>query len=805
MLKHFFTTSIRSLFKQKGYLFINVLGLAVGLTCFMLIALYVLNELSYDRFNTKVDRIYRVKIKGQMSGQELNQAITAAPMAKALITDYPEVESVTRFAKFGAWLIQYNEKSFNEDHVVFADSSFFDVFDYLLLRGNPHTALDKPRSMILTEETAKRYFGDEDPIGKSLKVEEDTVHYLVTGVMQNPPENAHFHFDMLGSLNSLRNSMNNNWVSHNYYTYIVVKDGVSINQLEEKLQDMVVKYVGPQLKQILGISLDDFKNAGNFFGYYLQPLKDIHLRSDLQEEFEPNGNMSYVYMFSIIAVLILIIAIINFVNLATAKSSTRAKEVGLKKVVGATRQRLILQFTGESLMLSVFATLIALLATKIVLPNFNNLIGLTLTTDFLVSLPGISFLVLLTVFVGIMAGLYPAFVLAAFKSGDALKGKVRSGVRTSWLRSVFVVVQFTISIAIIIGAIVVFKQLDFMQNKDLGFDKEQLLIVRRPDALNNHLESFKNDLLQNSNIKAVANSRAIPGKEYSNNGMMKADDPQKNTFLLMQNRVSFDYPSTLGLDLVEGRFFSKDFGTDSTAIIINEAAVKLFGFDEPLGKRILQPGGQDFISRPIIGVVKDYHIESLHKKIEPSCLTVMYGNQEGYMSIRLNVSDLKETLGFIEQTWASYTSKQPFQYFFFDEDYNTLYTAEMKTGKIFTLFAMLAIFIACLGLVGLIAFTAAVRTKEIGVRKVLGASVSGIVALLSREILKLIVISTIIAWPIAWWLSKRWLEGFENQVDIGPQVYILSTGIALAVGWLAVSLQAVKAAYTNPADALRSE
>lgn len=806
MFKNFIVTALRNLVKHKGYLIINILGLAIGLTSFILITLYVLNEFSYDRFHAKIENIYRVKVKGQMSGQVLDQAVTAAPMAKALKADYPEVVQVVRIARFGAWLIRYKDKGFNEDNVLFADSTFFNVFDFKMIQGNPATALVNPRSMVLTRTAVKRYFGNENPMGKTLVVESDTVHYNITGIMEDVPGNSHVHFDMLGSLNSITQSRDNRWISHSYYTYIVLRKGTDPAAFEKKMEKMVEKYVGPQLKQILGITVDDFRNAGNHFGYFLQPLKDIHLKSNIQVEAEPNGNMAYVNIFSIVAVLILLLAIINFVNLATAKSTSRAKEVGIRKTLGSTKWELILQFLGESVLLSFIATVIAVFLVSILTPSFNQLLGIEVGLGLFNHPTGLPLLIMLAVVVGIMAGIYPAFVLASFNPITVIKGVVLTSGKSHGLRSILVILQFIISITIIIGTFVIYRQLNYMLGKDLGFNKEQLIVVRRPDGLGSHIEAFKCELMKNPSISGAANSRSVPGKIHSNNGFMKEDDPLKSTYLLLQNDVSFEYPEVLGLKLVKGRFFSHEFGTDSSAIIINQAAVKALGYKEPIGKIILQPAaGGKFIRRPVIGVVKDFNIETLHKAIAPACLIIMHGNQEGYLTIRVKTKNISRTLGYIENTWKKFSKRQPFQSFFFDEDYARLYQAETKTGQIFTLFAILAVFIACLGLLGLIIYTSVIRTKEIGLRKVLGASVGNIIMLLSTEVIKLILLATIIAWFIAWFSTRYWLQSFADHIEVSYLTYIFATFIALLIGWLTICVQTIRVALSNPIEALKYE
>lgn len=806
MLKNFLITAFRNLYKQKGYFVINVLGLAIGLTSFLFISLYVYNELTYDRFHSSYKDIYRVKVEGQMSGQELNQAITASPMAKALLEDIPEVELVTRIGKFGEWKISYKEKTFNENNLLFADSSFFKIFDFKLIEGNPNDILTQPRSIILSETYAKKYFGEEDPIGKNLSIESDTIFYTVKGIVEDAPENSHFHYDMIASLVTLENSRDNQWVSHNHYTYILVSEGTRPEVIEQKMEAFVVKYVGPQLKQIIGIGIEEFREMGNFFGYKLQALKDIHLKSNIQVELEPNGNLAYVKIFAIIALCILIIAIINFVNLATAKSTSRAKEVGIKKTLGAGKQSLIYQFLSESLLLTIFASIISALLVTLLHPSFNQLTGKQIPLYFFDNPMWILAIVGLTFFVGILAGIYPAFVLASFQPIKVLKGSMRGGAKSGWIRSTLVVVQFTISISIIIGTLVINNQLSYMQNKELGFNKNQLLIIKRSDALKNKIEAFKQELTSNPNIKGVANSRSIPGKNYSNNGTWIENDPDKNTYLIFQNYASYEYAEVLGLELLQGRFFSHEFGTDSTAVIVNEATVKLLGLVDPIGKNLLEPREEGtFSKRPIIGVVKNFNIESLQKEIAPWALNIMPGNWEGYVLVRLGDKNIAPTISFIEETWNNYAKGQPFQYYFFDKEFNSLYIAERKTAQIFTVFSILAIFIACLGLLGLITYASSVRTKEIGIRKVHGASVATIVRLLSTEVLKLILISTIISWPVAYYGLQQWLDNYHDRINISPITFALATIVALVIGWLAISFQAIKVALKNPVDALKYE
>lgn len=794
--------------KQRGYVLINVGGLAIGLTSFLFITLYVVHELSYDRFNKNYENIYRLKVVGRLAGGELDQAVTAAPMSQAMLTDYPEVLNSTRVIQMGAWLMVFGENKFNEDGVLFADSTFFSVFDFKLLRGDPETALVRPRSIILTEEYAKKYFGNVDPMGQKIMVEVDTIFYTVTGVVRDVPDNSHIKFDMLASMSTYPRIANfPNWISHNFYTYIVVKDGIDKSVLQDKFQGMLIKYVGPQIQQFLGYSLDDFKKSGNDFGYALEPLKDIHLKGATQYNLEPAGSPSTVYIFAVIALLILVIAIINYINLATAKSAGRAKEVGIKKVAGINKSGLVTQFLGESLIIVTIATILALLMVYALTPFFNQLIGKELSVSLFDNAAGILSLVALILVVGISAGSYPAFILASFNPVEVLKGTLNPGSMSKNLRGLLVVLQFTVSIVIIIGSIIVYNQLNFMTKKDLGFNKENLVIIRRPDAFFRQLEPFRDQLLQIPGVEKVGFSRQVPGTNFNNNAFLNDEDPEKKTYLLQQAQVSLDFPQALGVQLLEGRFFSREYGTDSTAVLINEAAVRSLGLKDPVGKNILQPiGPQQFQKLKIIGVMKDFNITSLHKAIEPVCFTVLRpGGGDQYATVRLTGENIPATIREIEQKWNSFTTMQPFQHEFFSDTWNNLYSSELKTGKIFILFSVLAVFIACLGLLGLITFITNKRTKEIGIRKTYGASIQVVLRLLSREVVFLILISSLIAYPIAYFGSKYWLNGFASKVSISPFVYILATLAALVIGWLSISYQTIKAASYNPAKALRIE
>jgi putative ABC transport system permease protein len=808
MFKSFFVSIFRNFRKQTGYMLLNLAGLTIGITSFMFISLYVIHELSYDRFHDNYKNIYRLKVVGRLAGGELDQAVTAAPMAQAMINDYPEILKVTRVRDMGDWLIGYGEKKFNEEGALFADSTFFDVLDFRLLKGDPATALVRPRSMVMTEEFARKYFGDADPIGQRVTVESDTVLYTITGVVENVPDNSHLQFDILASMSTYPQMANNQfWIAHNFYTYIVAADGTEKDSLQAKLQGMVIKYVGPQLQQALGTTIDDFRNAGNDFRYVMEPLKDLHLKGATQYNLEPPGSLSTVYIFAVIAILILAIAIINYVNLATAKSAGRAREVGVKKVSGASRKGLIFQFIGESLIITAVAVVISVLLVYALTPSFNHLTGMTINFSLLKN-NALLFLAGLIIVVGLSAGFYPAFVLASFDPVAVLKGTLSPGSMSRRLRSVLVVFQYAVSIIIIIGSIVVYRQLSFMTSKDLGFDKNNLIVIRRSDAFWRQREAFRDQVLKIDGVVNAGFSRQVPGMNFSNNAFLRDDDPERNTYLLQQAWVSFDYPQTLGVKLASGRFFSRDYGTDSTSVLINEAAVKSLGLKEPVvGQYILQPAGpQQFQRFQIIGVMKDFNITSMHKSIDPVCFSVLFpGGGDQFASVKLTGKNVNATIKAIETKWKEFTPNQPFQYEFFNDSWNNLYNSEMKTGKIFILFSFLAIFIATLGLIGLVTFMTDKRTREIGIRKTYGASAPVVLNLLLKEILVLIAISSLIAWPVAFTGARYWLQGFADKVSVGPLIYILSTVLVLVIGFLSVSYQTIRAAAYSPADALRIE
>jgi putative ABC transport system permease protein len=805
--------TIRNLIRQRGYTLINILGLAIGLASSILIALYVINEVTYDRFHKKAEQIYRIGVRGQMPGNELNQAVTSPPMMEALLNDYPEVEMVCRIAKFGGWLVTYEDKKFNETDAdfKFADSTFFQMFDFKLLRGDPKTVLTRPKTLVMTETAARKYFGDEDPIGKTLKVEQDTIIYEVTGLMEDVPVNSHFHFNMLGSMSSIGQSRSTNWLNHNFYTYILLRAGTDPEVFTGQMRNMVTKYVGPLIEQFIGISLEQFEASGSSFGYFLQPLLDIHLHSDLQVEIEPNGNPAYVYIFSIISVLILIIACINFMNLATARSITRAREVGLRKVVGSHKSYIIGQFLAESVIMSLLSLLLAVFLVYLLLPQYNNLIRLDLRFDIFKNFYTLPLLIMLALFVGFIAGSYPSFVLSSFNPVNVLKGEIFKGSGKSLLRSILVVIQFTVSISILTGTFIVYKQLAYMQKKDLGFKKNNVLVIRRSDALRDRIDAFKQELVRQPGIISVGNATHIPSSTFWNNAHWIEGRDRSLSYLIMTAFVSCNYADVLGLEMKEGRFFSPSMPTDSFAVVINEATVKSLELTDPLSARFYQPGqgsGQDQFL-PVIGVVKDFHYESMHEDIHPMIFHFMPGNWEGYIVVKLEIADVQKTVNFIQKTWEDFTEQRfPFEYFWLEDEFSMLFEPERRTGQILLVFSILSIFISCLGLLGLISFSTAQRTKEVGIRKATGASTSTVMFLLSRETIKLLAISSLLSIPVYFGIN-RWLQNFAYRIDFNPVLFVLDLAeillAVLLIALITVSYVSYSAAIRNPAESLRIE
>lgn len=804
MLKSYLKIALRNLLKHKAYSFINIAGLAVGLACCLLISLYVKDELSYDRYHAKADRIFKVATEVRSAEKQSQFALTPAPLAEALARDFPEVETTTRlFTFFGEGLVRYGEKRFNEPRIYFGDSTFFDVFSIPLLRGEIKTALAQPNTVVLSESAARKYFGSNDPLGKTLSINNDGLDLQVAGVMQDIPANTHFHCDFLISLSTTRMSRNPSFITNiNFHTYAVLRPNASAQTLEAKFPEAIKKYVAAQVAARFGQSFEEFTAAGIETKWQLVPITDIHLRSRREYEIEANGNIATVYLFAAIAAIVLLIACINFMNLAAARSASRAKEIGVRKVIGSNRLQLLRQFLTESLLLSFLALLAGLVLVELFLPTFNQLAGKQIETSFFANAASIAILLGVTLLVGLLAGSYPAFVLSAMRPVLVLKSSSPVSASGTWIRRGLVVFQFAISVALIAGTFIVHSQLGFVLNRSLGFDKEQVLVIKRASALGQQRETFKQRLLQNPSVNNVAASTTLPGKLYGRSTYRALGAPAENSHAMHEMYVDENFLPTLGIALKSGRNFSREFATDTSAVILNEAAAKLFGWANPLGQTLTQPG--DSLWRAaVIGVVKDFHFESLHKPIQP--LVILHQPFFQYLSVRLRPENFAATVQAVESLWKEFVPQQPFEFSFLDQDFDAQYRAEERTGKIFGLFAALAIFIACLGQFGLASHTIQKRTKEIGVRKVLGASATSIVGLLSKEFVRLVVMAVLIAAPMAYYIMNRWLQDFAYRIEIGWWVFALAGGVALLIALITVSTQAIKAALANPVEALRYE
>jgi putative ABC transport system permease protein len=801
MFAHSLKIILRNLKKRKGISLINIAGLTIGVIGFILIALFVQDELSYDRHHEKADRIYRVNVRAVANNTEFYGAAACTPMAQALVTEFPEVEASTRLHRFGIPVVRYKDKAFSEERFWFADPSFFDVFSVPFLRGDPKTALTEPNSVVLTRSMAEKYFGTEDPIGKTLNAHRRQ-DFLVTGVIEDVPRTSHFHYDLLGSMNAFEYSRSQNWISNNDYTYFVLREGVSHREFEEKMQSLIQKYVYPQVKGALGVTPEEFIAGGGFFAYYIQPLKDIHLHSHLQHEMEANSDISYIYIFSAIALAILLISCVNFINLSTAQSATRAREVGIRKTVGSTANELKGQFISEAVFLSVLAVVLALPVIELLLPVFNNLTGKDLHIPYLTSVLTLPLLLGLGLVVGLLAGVYPAFYLSAFHPVAVLKGESSGKGKKSWMRNALVVFQFTVSIVLIIGTLVVYKQLRYIQNRNLGFSRDQVVIIDKVDDLRQQFGAFKQELLSFPAISSAANTSDLMGASFGDGLYVPASRPEDQKQLIWRMWADPNFLATYKIELAAGSFFPAEARDESRVVVLNEAAVKILGLENPVGQLLIENGE----SHTIVGVVKDFHFESLHHAIKPFLMHPLSRDGGGqYLSVRMATAEVRKTLSLIEQTWKKYAGGQAFEYEFFDEHFARVYLSEQKTGRIFMIFSLLAVFIACLGLLGLTAFITEQRTKEIGIRKVLGASAPQVLLLLTRQFAFLVLIANIIAWPLAYWITRNWLQDFAYRTTLTAWLFALSAGLALLVALLTVSFQSIRAALANPVDSLRYE
>ncbi len=812
MIKNYIKIAFRNLRKNPGYSFINIFGLALGMGVSILILLYVQYELSYDTYHENSDRIVRVSRAwfNQDGETSLHLGHAAPPFAPLLKQDFDgTIQEAVRFFQVSP-LLRYKDKSFVEDRFFFADPEVFDVFSWEMIHGDPGTALTQPEGLVLTESAAQKYFGNADAMGQSLEFEAggNVLQFQVRGVIEDIPENSHFQFDFLASMEPVvqfyggMEEMMQNYGSNNFATYLLLPKGYEYRQLQEQIPAFIDRHLGIEQH---GMEGDIAASEGTML--FLQPLTDIHLHSNLDSEIESNSRIEYIYIYSAIALFILIIACINFMNLSTARSSKRAVEVGLRKVVGADRQSLIRQFVGESVFLAVFALVVAVLLVELAMPWFNDFLDMNLSLQLAENVTHLVILLGVVGFVGLIAGSYPAFFLSGFQPANVLKGSFKAAGVHQTFRSVLVVAQFTISIALIICMAVVYNQLDFMRSKDLGFNKDNIAVLPSSEGIVSNYENIRNRLLSHPGIVNVSISSRVPsGRLLDSQGTMAevGGDLQSINTRIADIHVSHNFMETFGIDLVAGRDFDINLTSDSTeAFILNEAAVKAIGWSSPeeaIGKEFHYGSRRGWVT----GVVNDFNFESLHQSIAPIVFLIPE-DRINSVAVKIRDNRREETLNYLEEEWASLRPGYPFSYDFVEDNFNQQYASEERLGQLFGFFSLLAVIIAALGLFGLASFTAQQRIKEIGIRKVLGATVSQIVLLLSARFTKLVLVSILIAAPIAYIAMRQWLDGFAYQIEISLWTFLLAGLIALAVAWVTTSYQSIKAGFMNPVKSLRSE
>jgi len=801
MIKNYFRIALRSLRKNKVFAFINVFGMATGLACCMLIAVYVYEEFNYDNYAANAKQIYRVNLgTGETSYPMVDVAV-----GPGIKNAFPEVKDYCRLSTTGETFVQYGDNQFKEQKLVFADGNFLQVFSIPFLEGDAKTSLTEPNSIVITKAFAKKYFGNEQATGKILKVDGRGV-FKVTGIIEKVPDNSHFHFDAFMSMSTLP-PMPQTWSNVNFYTYLLLDKNTSPKELEAKFPQLVSKYVVPEIQRDMGVSLEEAQKTGTGFRFVLQPVTDIHLHSSTKYELEANADINYVYIFGALAIFVLLIACVNFINLSTANSVKRSREVGIRKVLGSVKGQLINQFLTESILLTFCAMLLALGIIFIVLPYFNQLAGQHVRFYFFIGIRSVVAELVLCLMVGVLAGIYPAFFLSSFNTIAVLKStsSVKGG-HKSIFRNSLVVFQFFISTALIIATIIIYQQLHFMQNKKLGYDKDQLVYLQDTHLLGNNQKAFRQALLRDNRVQNASMGRNVPG-----NGIMsgteisaKGTELNKNSAAIPASifHIDEEYVPTLGLQVIRGRNFSKNFPTDSSAVVINETAVRDLGWanTDPIGKTIIRSGQKEF---KVIGVVADFHYASVKQKIAP--LMMLLGNNWGGIIVKVKTSDAQGFLADTKKQWTSLNPSGPFAYYFLDDKFASLYSAEQRTGKIFSAFTIIAIVIASLGLFGLSAFIIEQRTKEIGIRKVLGASVAQVLMLVSKEFLLLMSIAFIFSIPVTWWGMHIWLQDFAYRINISWWVFLLAGIGASIIALITISFQAIKAALANPVKSLRTE
>lgn len=789
MIKNLLKTALRHLSKHPGYSLLNILGLTLGITSALFLIIYVTDEISYDKYHRNADRIYRVSSTLTETDDQFTWIVAQIPFGPQAASEYPEIQSFVRFFNMPQGAYKYEDKEYTEQDFYYADSTVFDIFTYKIIKGDVKAAVTQPGKIVLTESAAARYFGDAEPVGKFLK--EGTNNYEVTGIIEDVPANSHFRFDALAARNNLPKQLGS-WGNFGVFTYLLLPENIDYKEFEKKIQAISETHVKPVLGQF-NVKVD----------YLLEPIKRIHLHSTNAQEPEPTGSIAYVYIFAAVALFLVLIAAMNYMNLATARSSGRAREVGLRKVVGSTRTTLILQFISESVVFTVISLILSLTILFIALPKLNLLAGKSFDFSIITSPTVLLAFIGMVIFVGIIGGSYPAFFLSRFSPVTVLKGEITQGSAGSLFRKVLVIIQFMVSVVMIMCTLIVFRQLNYMKTMDQGFDQQNVIFLQLNGQTASKYNVFKQALLENPEIKAVSGTNTPVG-EGSGKVLFNVETDQG----MSQRGINFavadhDFIETMGIKMKEGRDFQLDMPSDtSLGVVVNETFVNRMGWQQPIGKRVEVTGGNQLIAR-VIGVMKDYHQTGMYNEVETFML-VYRQNQLPFVYIRLSGNNNQQTLSYIESKWKEYFPDQPYSHTYLSERFNNQFEADEKRGTIFTLFTILAILIACLGLFGLTSYTVEKRTKEIGIRKVFGASEGIVMGIISKDFVVLVSIGIIIAVPLAYWFMSIWLENYVYRTPISIAMILLSALITIVITFITISYKAYQASVTNPAESVRT-
>ncbi len=807
MLRNFFKTAIRNLFRQKVYSLINLLGLSIGVASFVIIAIYVQHELSYDKFFKDSDRIYRVGLKYNIDGVVFYSALNPVPLAEGLKQEFPEIENVSRlYNKFfsgGYTYVKYEDQQFKEDKVFWVDSTVFDVLGIKLLKGNPREALKNTNSVVITQETAVRYFGDEDPIGKMLKFDDGNI-YNITGIAKSFPVNSHMHFDFLASIHTNKRLIRHpDWIDVKNYVYLRLKKDANIDQIRDRMHEFQKKYLSPEVKYITKLDYEDFVKKGNEFNFYFESVTDIHLKTIFESNSEPQSDIKRVVIFGLIGIVILFIACINFINLTTAIATQRAKEVGIRKVVGSTKRLMLLQFLIETGLTAFVSVILSFFIIEQFIPLFNNVLQLKLSASLLHNWYIVPLAFSLVLFVSFLAGFYPSIVLSSFKPVQVLKGKL-SNRKGRNFRLILVVLQYTISVLLIISTMVMYLQLNFMQNKPLGFNKENLIIVQRPNRLRTQFNVFKEIVDKSPYVISSTSSYGAPQLVVETMVYFTKGKDTEESYTVVRYPSDFDFIDTYELELIKGRKLDKTLATDSTAVVLTETAVKTFGLKNPLENEIYYSYEKD-VPLKVVGIVKDFHSESLQAVIRPTIIIINRDRPPMYYIVKYKEGKAKETIQFLEEKWNEFLPGDVLQYQFLEDSLKDIYGNEKQITVVMLVFSILAIFIACLGLYGMSSYMANTRVKEIGIRKVLGANFGKISQIMIKDLLKWVLIANVVSWPIGYLLMNKWLQNYSYKIDLGIHIFIISGLISLLIAVLTVGYQTIKASGKNPVDSLRYE